>query len=143
MSYINYMNQFWRLASLNPVPASEVALYAFLVNECNKRFWVMPFTCTSVYICDCLRISKQTLVTARKHLATLGLISFTEGTSRFQPSNYCLLELTDDLTVNKYKEKENIKEKFTKASYDSVTRKNQRRSVEVIHASAEDYEGPF
>ena len=43
MTYIEYMNQFWRTAEQEPFPASEVALYAFLVNECNKRHWQMPF----------------------------------------------------------------------------------------------------
>ena len=34
MTYIDYMNQFWRVAEQEPFPASEVALFAFLVNEC-------------------------------------------------------------------------------------------------------------
>lgn len=43
MTYIDYMNQFWRLAAYESFAASEVALYAFLVNECNKFHWKMPF----------------------------------------------------------------------------------------------------
>ena len=39
MTYIEYMNQLWRSALLSPLPASEIALFAYLVNESNKRYW--------------------------------------------------------------------------------------------------------
>ena len=100
MTYIDYMNQFWRLAEYESFAASEVALYAFLVNECNKFHWQMPFSCPTFHVCNRLRISKQTLVTARERLAKRKLISFTNGTTRFQPSKYSLLELTEDLSVH-------------------------------------------
>ncbi len=98
MTYIGYMNQFWRLAESESFAASEVALYAFLVNECNKYHWQMPFSCSTDSICYRLRISKQTLITARSRLAKQKLISYTNGTSRFHPSTYSLLDLTDNLT---------------------------------------------
>lgn len=69
MTYIDYMNQFWRLADYESFAASEVALYAFLVNECNKFHWQMPFSCPTFHVCNRLRMSKQTLVTARERLA--------------------------------------------------------------------------
>ena len=100
MTYIDYMNQFWRLAEYESFAASEVALYAFLVNECNKFHWQMPFSCPTFHVCNRLRMSKQTLVTARERLAKRKLISFTNGTTRFQPSKYSLLELTEDLSVH-------------------------------------------
>lgn len=98
MTYIDYMNQLWRSALLSPMPASEIALYAYLVNECNKRFWKMPFACSSTRISEDLHISRQTLITARKHLAERRLITFSEGKSRHLPSKYTMLEWTDDLT---------------------------------------------
>ena len=100
MTYIDYMNQFWRLADYESFAASEVALYAFLVNECNKFHRQMPFSCPTFHVCNRLRMSKQTLVTARERLAKRKLISFTNGTTRFQPSKYSLLELTEDLSVH-------------------------------------------
>ena len=100
MTYIDYMNQFWRLAEYESFAASEVALYAFLVNECNKFHWQMPFSCPTFHVCNRLRMSKQTLVTARERLAKRKLISYTNGTTRFQPSKYSLLELTEDLSVH-------------------------------------------
>ena len=100
MTYIDYMNQFWRLADYESFAASEVALYAFLVNECNKFHWKMPFSCPTFHVCNRLRMSKQTLITARERLAKRKLISFTNGTTRFQPSKYSLHELTEDLSVH-------------------------------------------
>lgn len=99
MTYINYMNQLWRSAMMSPIPASEIALFAYLVNECNKRFWQMPFACSTTRISDDLRISRQTVITAREHLTKRRLISFTEGKSRHVPSTYMLINWTDDLTV--------------------------------------------
>ena len=60
----------------------------------------MPFSCPTFHVCNRLRMSKQTLVTARERLAKRKLISFTNGTTRFQPSKYSLLELTEDLSVH-------------------------------------------
>ena len=99
MTYINYMNQLWRSAMMSPIPASEIALFAYLVNECNKRFWQMPFACSTTRISDDLRVSRQTVITAREHLVQRRLISFTEGKSRHLPSTYALINWTDDLTV--------------------------------------------
>lgn len=99
MNYIGLMNQMWRSAMKSPMPASEIALFAYLVNECNKRFWQMPFACSTTRISDDLRVSRQTVITAREHLVKRRLISFTEGKSRYLPSIYTLTNWTDDLTV--------------------------------------------
>ena len=84
---------------MSPMPASEIALFAYLVNECNRRYWQMPFACSTTRISDDLRISRQTVITAREHLVQRNLISFTEGKSRHLPSTYALINWTDDLTV--------------------------------------------
>lgn len=148
MAYIDYMNQFWRVASVHPFPASEVALYAFLVNECNAHFWKMPVPCSTSYICEALRTSKQTVMTARRHLAECGLIRFTNGKSRFLPSECSLLELTADLmhglTLNiKSKDIDFIKAQNSNPHYETTSTKNRRRAVEVHPATAADYETAF
>ncbi len=148
MTYIDYMNQFWRVASSRLMPASEVALYAFLVNECNAHYWKMPVSCSTLHICESLRMSKQTLMTARKHLAEQGLICFSNGKSRFLPSEYSLLELTVNLTHdftlnNKDKDKNQFNFQSSKSHHDSTSIKNRRRSVEIHATSAEDYETSF
>lgn len=142
----------------SPMPASEVALFAYLVNECNKRFWQMPFACSTTRISDDLRVSRQTVITAREHLVKRRLISFTEGKSRHLPSTYTLTNWTDDLTVGltddltqiKDKDKDNLL-KSDLANFSNKERErnnenntqNRRRGIKEIHATASSYEGSF
>lgn len=160
MNYIGLMNQMWRSAMKSPMPASEIALFAYLVNECNKRFWQMPFACSTTRISDDLRVSRQTVITAREHLVKRRLISFTEGKSRHLPSTYTLTNWTDDLTVEltdglthiKDKDKDNlikgdsknlsIKERERERNNENNTQ-NRRRGIKEIHATASSYEGSF
>lgn len=140
------------------MPASEIALFAYLVNECNKRFWQMPFACSTTRISDDLRVSRQTVITAREHLVKRRLISFTEGKSRHLPSTYTLTNWTDDLTVEltdglthiKDKDKDNlIKGDSKNLSIKERERNNEnntqnrRRGIKEIHATASSYEGSF
>ena len=158
MNYIGLMNQMWRSAMISPMPASEIALFAYLVNECNKRFWQMPFACSTTRISDDLRVSRQTVITAREHLVKRRLISFTEGKSRHLPSTYTLTNWTDDLTVEltdglthiKDKDKDNlIKGDSKNLSIKERERNNEnntqnrRRGIKEIHATASSYEGSF
>lgn len=142
----------------SPMPASEIALFAYLVNECNKRFWQMPFACSTTRISDDLRVSRQTVITAREHLVKRRLISFTEGKSRHLPSTYTLTNWTDDLTVEltdglthiKDKDKDNlIKGDSKNLSIKERERNNEnntqnrRKGIKEIHATASSYEGSF
>lgn len=142
----------------SPMPASDIALFAYLVNECNKRFWQMPFACSTTRISDDLRVSRQTVITAREHLVKRRLISFTEGKSRHLPSTYTLTNWTDDLTVEltdglthiKDKDKDNlIKGDSNNLSIKERERNNEnntqnrRRGIKEIHATASSYEGSF
>ena len=158
MNYVGLMNQMWRSAMKSPMRASEIALFAYLVNECNKRFWQMSFACSTTRISDDLRVSRQTVITAREHLVKRRLISFTEGKSRHLPSTYTLTNWTDDLTVEltdglthiKDKDKDNlIKGDSKNLSIKERERNNEnntqnrRRGIKEIHATASSYEGSF
>lgn len=158
MNYIGLMNQMWRSAMISPMPASEIALFAYLVNECNKRFWQMPFACSTTRISDDLRVSRQTVITAREHLVKRKLISFTEGKSRHLPSTYTLTNWTDDLTVELTDDLTHIKDKdkdnLIKGDSNNLSNKerernnenntqNRRRGIKEIHATASSYEGSF
>ena len=140
----------------SPMPASEIALFAYLVNECNKRFWQMPFACSTTRISDDLRVSRQTVITAREHLVKRRLITFTEGKSRHLPSTYTLTNWTDDLTVELTDGLTHIKDKDNLIKGDSKNlsikerernnennTQNRRRGIKEIHATASSYEGSF
>lgn len=118
----------WRSAMMSPMPASEIALFAYLVNESNKRYWKMPFVCSTTRICDDLRLSRQTVITARKHLAERKLISFIEGKSRHVPSKYTMLEWTDDLTHDLTLIKDKDKELFIRKSSENFNSKKESKN---------------
>lgn len=165
MTYIGCMNQLWRSAMMSPMSASEIALFAYLLNESNKRYWKMPFACSTTRICDDLRLSRQTVITARKHLAERKLISFIEGKSRHVPSIYSILEctdgqtdslthdLTDDLTPikdkdiyqNKVSFKEERREIFDskKGRENGISKRKENRRSCPAPAEGADYEGAF
>lgn len=151
----------WRSAMMSPMSASEIALFAHLVNESNKRYWKMPFACSTTRICDDLRLSRQTVITARKHLAERKLISFIEGKSRHVPSNYSILEctdgqtdslthdLTDDLTPIKDKDKElfirKSSENFNskKESKNGFSKQKENRRICPVTTEGADYDSTF
>ena len=165
MTYIGCMNPLWRSAMMSPMPASEIALFAYLVNESNKRYWKMPFVCSTTRICDDLRLSRQTVITARKHLAERKLISFIEGKSRHVPSKYTMLEWTDDLTNNLtdglthdltlikdkdiYRNKVSFKEEkcaifdSKKGRENGISKRKENRRSCPVPAEGADYEGAF
>ena len=82
---------------------SEIVLYAFLFNECNCDFWRMTFECSSNKICKTLRMSKQTLVDARKRLSDKGLVDFIPGNSKFTVQ-ICITRLDRSLDSNMRRE---------------------------------------
>lgn len=98
MSYISYINQFWQVVKTGSVPSSAVAVYFYLLHVCNSVFWKMPFSCSTTWICEKLRITRETFTNARRFLADRRLISFTEGSSRFNHPTYTILQLTDNMT---------------------------------------------
>lgn len=101
MTYIGYLNRFWSAHEEYRFSSTAIALYVYLLNECNKRNWNMPFPCSTVVVCDALHVCKTALITARKQLADAGLIKLTDGRSRYTPPKYTLLEWTDNLTVKR------------------------------------------
>lgn len=155
------MNQLWRSAMMSPMSASVIALFAYLVNESNKRYWKMPFACSTTRICDDLRLSRQTVITARKHLAERKLISFIEGKSRHVPSICSILEctdgqtdsLTDDLTPIKdkdiYQNKVSFKEErceifdSKKGRENGISKRKENRRSCPVPSEGADYEGAF
>lgn len=117
--YIKYSNQFWRAVRTGSVPSSVVGVYFYFLHMCNSYFWNMPFSCSTSLACEKLCISRETFTKARKFLADLKLISFTEGSSRFHHPTYSFLLLTDDLTVKQTVE---VTEDFT----DNMTPTNNK-----------------
>ena len=112
-----------------------------------------------------MRLSRQTVITARKHLAERKLISFIEGKSRHVPSKYTMLEWTDDLTNNLtdglthdltlikdkdiYQNKVSFKEERCeifdgkKGRENGISKRKENRRSCPVPAEGADYEGAF
>ena len=64
----DYMGQFWRENEIQMFSAKETQLYFFLLAECRRRCWLVPFGCSTQRITNNLGISRQTLCRLRKKL---------------------------------------------------------------------------
>ena len=133
MTYIGYLNRFWSAHEDYMFSATAIALYVYLLNECNRRNWRMPFPCSTVVACDALHVCKTALTTARKQLANAGLVEFKEGRSRYTPSTYTLLEWTDNLTVKRTEDQTLYNTK------DTDNRHTEREKVIPTVADVESY----
>ena len=49
MNYIGLMNQMWRSAMMSPMPASEIALFAYLVRERMQQALLADALCLFHY----------------------------------------------------------------------------------------------
>lgn len=79
MNYIEIINNFWTKFRECPLSSSAVAVYFYLLDQCNREHWRMPIRCMTVSICANLAIDKSTFTRARMKLRERGLIIFREG----------------------------------------------------------------
>lgn len=87
----DYMGQFWRENEMQTFSAKETQLYFFLLAECKRRYWQIPFGCSTQRITNNLGISRQTLCRLRKKLQDRGLITYEEGKNNASVPGYTLL----------------------------------------------------
>ena len=90
MKYLDLINRFWEENRSNRFTTSECALYFYLLNEGNRKYWKMPFSCSSVLVIAETGLTKSTLVRAREGLRARKLISFTEGIQNSRAPTYVI-----------------------------------------------------
>ena len=95
----DYMGQFWRENEIQMFSAKETQLYFFLLAECRRRCWQVPFGCSTQRITNNLGISRQTLCRLRKKLQDRGLITCEEGKNNSSVPGYVLLIKPDCQTA--------------------------------------------
>lgn len=93
MTYIDLINQFWKLNKENIFSATETQLYFKLLDTCNSLNWKNPFTHSNGYICGELGISEKTLRTARQQLVNYGLIELKSVMLKRQMTEYTIKTL--------------------------------------------------
>lgn len=110
MTYIDYINQFWKMNRSVEFSPNEVFLYFYLLNECNIRGWQNPFEHPNKTIVLATGISEKTVIEVRNRLQQKGLITFESGKKNAKSPVYYLLD--ESKTVSKEVSKTvNIKDK--------------------------------
>lgn len=91
MSYIDLINQFWRMNRIDPFTPTEVCLYFYLLSQWNN-YRESRFTIKSSIMFAELKMTKRTIYEVRDRLRERGLIDFTEGERRSSSPVYQILE---------------------------------------------------
>ena len=91
MSYIDLINQFWRMNRIDPFTPTEVCLYFYLLSQWNN-YRESRFTIKSSIMFAELKMTKRTIYEVRERLKERGLINFTEGERRASAPVYQILE---------------------------------------------------
>lgn len=76
MSYLELINEFWKLDMIKPFSAIETKMYMMILNESNIRMWVNPIELRTSYLEDRLRTNRKTIMAARNELKRRGLLEF-------------------------------------------------------------------
>lgn len=91
MSYIDLINQFWRMNRIEPFTPTEVCLYFYLLSQWNiyreSRFQIKTRDIERE-----INITKATICKIRERLKERGLIDYTEGERRSSSPVYQILE---------------------------------------------------
>ncbi len=113
MNYIQLINNFWTSNELNSFRTTEISLYFYLLDVCNRLSWKESFKRNNRKIQVDLSISFNTLKDARNRLKQAGLINFEtrsgDGNTIYTLSNFD--EVTDEVNTNIH----------TSSNFDEVT----------------------
>ena len=74
MTYIDLINNFWRMHGSQEFGPNEIALYFYLLNECNRQGWPSPLVRPNSKICLGLGMSENTLMRCRNTLKMRGVL---------------------------------------------------------------------
>ena len=123
MKYLDLINHFWEENRSNRFSSSECVLYFYLLNEANRKYWQMPFSCSTAIIVAETGLTKSTLTRAREGLRARGLISFKEGVQNSRAPTYSINEIAAAFVTGNETACETSK-KTDKNSYQNTERKS-------------------
>lgn len=95
MSYIDLINQFWRMNRIDPFTPTEVCLYFYLLSQWNNYNREEKFEIGTRSLLNELRMTDRTFFSVRDSLRDKGLINFTKGERRSSSPVYQILENVD------------------------------------------------
>lgn len=76
MNYINQIKTFWISQEGNQLSTTDIALYFYLLEICNRCAWAGTFKRNNAKVYADLSLSYKTLQASRDRLRTVGLIEF-------------------------------------------------------------------
>ena len=76
MTYIELINEFWRLNAIEPFNATDTKVYLYLLHQCNIRGWINPFQLQTRNLELALGISRRAIIESRDRLKQRGLIDY-------------------------------------------------------------------
>ena len=94
MTYIDYMNQFWKMNMSVEFSSNEAFLYFYLLNECKIRGWQNPFEHPNKTIVLATGMAEKTVIEVRNRLQQKGLIEFVSGKRNVKSPTYYLLDVS-------------------------------------------------
>lgn len=78
--YINYLNHFWNVDSVEGISPIETKLYLYILNLFNRTYWQRDWIiCGDDRLKAIIPCSSATLRNARNNLKNVGLINFIIG----------------------------------------------------------------
>lgn len=96
MSYIDFLNGFWRLRNIEGISSHEAYLYFALLQIANLNKWEDDFSASLGRLESMTEMSRHTIIKARTRLIELGLIMFKEGgKGRGKNATYTLVKGAD------------------------------------------------
>lgn len=88
MSYIDLINNFWRLNKEHSFTPNEKAVYFALLNKANELMWKNPFNQSNGYLALDSGMSEPAMIRARNTLKQKGLISYSSEVGRRHNTSY-------------------------------------------------------
>jgi hypothetical protein len=96
MTYIDLINRFWQRFEEEEISRTEMALFFYLLNVCNRRRWQTQFSLTNKNIMVNLNISENTLAKCRDRLVELDLIKCEKGERNGFSPRYTIVGVEDE-----------------------------------------------
>ena len=134
MTYIEYMNQFWKIQQTEDFSSNEAYLYFFLLKEFNLRGWPNKFEYPNKKIVLATGLSEKTVIACRCRLQQKGLIQFEAGKRNAKSPVYYFPNSSNKVskTVSKMESKKGSKTVSLNKDLRDKTKENIYNSDELF-----------
>lgn len=122
MTYIDLINNFWRLNKEHSFTANETTVYFALLDTCNELRWKNPFNQSNRNLANKCNVTEPTFIRARNFLQQKGLISFKSEAGRRKNTEYKIKYLKNFSISDSISD--SICSSVSDSIYDSISNEN-------------------